>query len=39
LVSVKIVETMRWPNALYSASSTELAVIDRRDAVSRFTSM
>ena len=37
LVSVKIVETMRWPKALYSASSTALAVIARREAVSRST--
>ncbi|MDT4831180.1 hypothetical protein FQZ97_646780 [compost metagenome] len=36
-VSVKMVDTIRCPKALYSASSTELAVIDSRDAVSRFT--
>ena len=30
-VSVKIVETMRWPNALYSASSTLAAVMDDLD--------
>ena len=36
-VSVKIVDTIRWPNALYSASSTALAVIPRREAVSRST--
>jgi hypothetical protein len=38
LVSVKMVETMRWPKALYSASSTVLALMDRREAVSRSMS-
>jgi hypothetical protein len=35
LVSVKMVDTMRWPKALYSASSTAAAVMPSRDAVSR----
>ncbi|MNM21823.1 hypothetical protein D3C81_321890 [compost metagenome] len=35
LVSVKIVEMMRWPKALYSASSTVAVVTDMRAALSR----
>ena len=39
LVCVKMVDTMRWPNALYKASSMADAVIDSRAAVSRSMSM
>ena len=38
LVSVKMVETMRWPKALYRASSMLAAVMFRRAAVSRSIS-
>ncbi len=39
LVSVKMVETIRWPKALYRPSSIALAVTPSRAAVSRSMSM